>query len=150
MIFDTWGGVLTPRDYHEFSLAYMTRVIRGLTREAEGRRVPVILFTKGGSQWLESMADSGADALGLDWTIDLEEARARVGDRLALQGNMDPCILYASPPRIREEVARLLASFGAGPGHVFNLGHGIHPNIDPEHAAAMIEAVHQLSVPYHR
>ena len=149
MIFDTWGGVLTPRDYRNFSLAYMTRVIEGLTREAEGRRVPVILFTKGGSQWLEIMADSGADALGLDWTIDLAEARVRVGDRVALQGNMDPCILYASPARIRQEVADLLASFGAGSGHVFNLGHGIHPNIDPKCAAAMIEAVHELSAPYH-
>ena len=92
MIFDTWGGVLTPRDYDEFSLAYMTRVIEGLQRQAEGRRVPVILFTKGGSQWLERMAASGADALGLDWTIELDEARSRVGDRVALQGNMDPCI----------------------------------------------------------
>ena len=150
MIFDTWGGVLTPRDYDEFSLAYMTRVIQGLQREAEGRRVPVILFTKGGSQWLEQMAASGADALGLDWTIELAEARARVGDRVALQGNMDPCILYAAPERIRQEVATLLASYGSGTGHVFNLGHGIHPNIDPEHAGAMIDAVHELSVPYHR
>jgi uroporphyrinogen decarboxylase len=149
MIFDTWGGALTPRDYGEFSLAYMTRVMQDLTREVEGRRIPVILFTKGGSQWLEIMADSGADALGLDWTIELAEARARVGDRVALQGNLDPCILYASPSRIRQEVGDLLASFGAGSGHVFNLGHGIHPNIDPQHAAAMVEAVHALSADYH-
>lgn len=150
MIFDTWGGVLTPRDYDDFSLAYMTRVVERLQREAEGRRVPVILFTKGGSQWLERMVASGADALGLDWTIELAEARSRVGDRVALQGNMDPCILYAAPERIRQEVATLLASYGSGPGHVFNLGHGIHPNIDPSHASAMIEAVHELSVRYHR
>lgn len=150
MLFDTWGGVLTPRDYDEFSLAYMTRVIEGLARESEGRPVPVIVFTKGGSQWLERMADSGADALGLDWTIELSEARGRVGDRVALQGNMDPCILYASPDRIRQEVATLLASYGRGSGHVFNLGHGIHPNIDPEHAGAFINAVHELSAQYHR
>ena len=150
MIFDTWGGALTPRDYQAFSLDYMARIVTGLTREAEGRRVPVILFTKGGSGWLERMADSGADALGLDWTVDIGEARRRVGDRVALQGNMDPCILYASRPRIREEVASILAAWGKGPGHVFNLGHGIHPHIDPEHVGEFINAVHELSVPYHR
>ena len=145
MIFDTWGGVLTPRDYRDFSLAYMTRIVAGLTRESEGRRVPVILFTKGGGQWLDRMADSGCDALGVDWTLDLADARRAVGDRVALQGNLDPNILYASPQRIREEVARVLASYGRGPGHVFNLGHGIHPDVDPDHAAAMVEAVHALS-----
>ena len=150
MIFDTWGGVLSPRDYEEFSLTYMRRVIGGLTREAEGRRVPVILFTKGGGQWLPEMADSGCDGLGVDWTTDLKDARRAVGDRVALQGNMDPCLLYASPERIRKGVADVLESFGTGPGHVFNLGHGIHPNIEPEHAAAMVEAVHELSPPYHR
>ncbi len=149
-IFDTWGGILTPRDYQEFSLDYMTRIVAGLTREAEGRRVPVILFTKGGGAWLEAMAESGADALGLDWTIDIGEARARVGDKVALQGNMDPCVLYAAPERIRREVADILAGYGQGSGHVFNLGHGIHPGVDPEHAAAFIDAVHQLSPPYHR
>ncbi len=149
MIFDTWGGTLTPRDYQAFSLDYMARIVAGLTREAEGRRVPVILFTKGGSGWLERMAGAGADALGLDWTIDIGEARRRVGDRVALQGNMDPCILYASPPRIREEVASILAAWGEGPGHVFNLGHGIHPHIDPENVGEFIRAVHELSAPYH-
>ncbi len=149
MLFDTWGGVLSPRDYREFSRAYLERIISGLTRENEGRKVPVILFTKGGGEWLELMADAGADALGLDWTSDIGEARARVGDRVALQGNMDPCILYASPERIREEVASVLKGFGSGAGHVFNLGHGIHPGIDPEHAGAFIEAVHGLSRPYH-
>ena len=149
MIFDTWGGVLTTRDYEAFSLAYMRRIINGLTREHEGRKVPVILFSKGGCQWLEAQADSGADALGLDWTLDIGRARARVGDRVALQGNMDPCVLYASPERIREEVAFILESYGKGPGHVFNLGHGIHQHVDPDHAAAFVEAVHELSAPYH-
>jgi uroporphyrinogen decarboxylase len=149
MIFDTWGGVLSPQSYREFSLDYMSRIVASVQREAEGRRVPVILFTKGGSQWLEWMAESGCDALGLDWTIELGEARRRVGHRVALQGNLDPCVLYASPTRIRAEVRRALASFGTGSGHVFNLGHGIHPNIDPERPAAMIAAVHELSRPYH-
>ncbi|MEW8013521.1 MAG: uroporphyrinogen decarboxylase [Candidatus Sedimenticola endophacoides] len=150
MIFDTWGGVLSPRDYQTFSLDYMSRIVSGLTRESEGRRVPVILFTKNGGQWLERMADSGCDALGVDWTTDLADARDRVRDRVALQGNIDPCILYAAPERIREEVARVLASYGQGLGHVFNLGHGIHPNVNPEHAAALVEAVHELSRPYHQ
>lgn len=150
MLFDTWGGVLTTRDYRIFSLEYMIKIIDGLVREYDGRRVPVILFTKGGQTWLEAMADTGCDALGIDWTIELSHARARVGDRVALQGNMDPCVLYASPARIREEVAVILGSFGKGPGHVFNLGHGIHPHVDPEHAGVFIDAVHELSVPYHQ
>ncbi len=150
MLFDTWGGVLTPHDYEEFSLRYMARIIDGLTREHEGRRVPVILFTKGGSLWLEDMAKTGADALGLDWTINIGEARRRVGDRVALQGNLDPCVLYASPERIRAEVQRILADYGTGAGHVFNLGHGIHPTIPPEHAAALVAAVHDLSKAYHQ
>jgi len=149
MIFDTWGGALAPAHYREFSLAYMKRVMDGLTREAEGRRVPVILFTKNGGQWLADMADTGCDALGVDWTTDLADARRMVGDRVALQGNLDPCTLYASPERIREEVARVLDSYGKGHGHVFNLGHGITPDVNPENAGAMIEAVHELSRPYH-
>ena len=149
MIFDTWGGALSPAAYRAFSLAYMRQIVEGLTREAEGRTVPVILFTKNGGQWLEAMADSGADALGLDWTTDIGEARARVGDRVALQGNLDPAVLYASPATIEREVGEVLAGFGPGSGHVFNLGHGIHPQIDPERAAVMIEAVHRLSAPYH-
>ena len=149
MIFDTWGGVLTPRDYREFSLRYMTRIVEGLRRENEGRRVPVILFTKGGGGWLEAIADSGCDAIGVDWTLDLADARARVGDRVALQGNMDPCVLYASDERIRGEVASVLASFGEGEGHVFNLGHGIHQHIDPDRVSTFIDAVHELSRPYH-
>ncbi|WP_456375498.1 uroporphyrinogen decarboxylase [Thiolapillus sp.] len=150
MIFDTWGGTLTPSDYREFSLAYMQRIIEGLTREAEDRRVPVVLFTKGGGQWLEAMADTGCDALGLDWTTDIGEARSRVGARVGLQGNMDPSTLYASPAVIRRSVDRILEDYGTGTGHVFNLGHGIHPGVDPEHAAAMVEAVHALSKKYHR
>jgi len=149
MIFDTWGGVLSPRDYRAFSLDYMTRIVQDLNRQREGRRVPVILFTKNGGQWLEAMAESGCDALGLDWTTDLGDARARLKDRVALQGNIDPCILYASPERIREEVARVLASYGQGPGHVFNLGHGIHPNVNPDRAAVLVEAVHELSRGHH-
>ncbi|MCW8918101.1 MAG: uroporphyrinogen decarboxylase [Gammaproteobacteria bacterium] len=150
MIFDTWGGALTPRDYQEFSLRYMQQIVEGLTREAEGRKVPVILFTKGGGQWLEAMAATGCDGLGLDWTTDIGEARRRVGDRVALQGNMDPSVLYASPERIRQEVATILESYGSGSGHVFNLGHGIHQHVDPERAGVFVEAVHELSGRYHR
>lgn len=148
-IFDTWGGVLTPRDYEIFSLHYMAKIVDGLKREHDGRKVPVILFTKGGGQWLEKMAATGCDALGLDWTTNIDEARARVGDKVALQGNMDPSILYASPERIREEVTTILNQYGQGSGHVFNLGHGIHPEVDPEHAGAFIKAVTELSPAYH-
>ncbi len=149
MVFDTWGGVLTPADYREFSLNYMQQIVDGLTREAEGRRVPVILFTKGGGTWLEAMADTGCDALGIDWSTDIGNARQRVGNRVALQGNLDPATLYASPDVIREKVAGVLEQFGEGSGHVFNLGHGINPDVDPEHAAALINAVHELSPRYH-
>jgi uroporphyrinogen decarboxylase len=150
MVFDTWGSILTPKTYHGFSLDYMQRIVDGVTREAEGRKVPVVLFTKGGGPWLEAMAATGCDALGVDWTTDLGEARARVGDRVALQGNLDPAVLYASPEVIREEVRQVLASYGPGSGHVFNLGHGIHPEVKPEHAGAMIDAVVELSPAFHR
>lgn len=150
MIFDTWGGVLTTRDYKEFSLRYMQKIVDGLKRENDGRKVPVVMFSKGGCQWLEAQADTGVDALGLDWTLDIGKARERVGDKVALQGNMDPCVLYASPERIREEVATILESYGHGSGHVFNLGHGIHQFVDPEHAKAFVEAVHELSPQYHK
>lgn len=149
-IFDTWGGALSHSAYLEFSLRYMQKIVSGLIRENEGRRVPVILFTKGGGQWLEAMADTGATALGLDWTTDIATARARVGDRVALQGNMDPSILYASPERIRAEVSAILAAYGHGSGHIFNLGHGITPEVDPANAGAFIESVHELSLQYHR
>ncbi len=148
-IFDTWGGALSAAGYQEFSLAYMQRIVAGLPREHDGRPVPVIVFTKQGGQWLESIADIGCDAIGLDWTTDIGQARARVGQRVALQGNMDPTMLYASPARIREEVATILSSFGSGPGHIFNLGHGITPEVDPEHAKVFIESVHELSGRYH-
>ncbi|WCG83345.1 uroporphyrinogen decarboxylase [Pectobacterium sp. A5351] len=149
MVFDTWGGALSGRDYKEFSLRYMHKIVDGLQRENEGRRVPVTLFTKGGGQWLEAMAETGCDALGLDWTSDIADARRRVGDRVALQGNMDPSMLYADPARIEQEVASILAGFGQGNGHVFNLGHGIHQDVPPEHAGVFVEAVHRLSRPYH-
>ncbi|MFS2224387.1 uroporphyrinogen decarboxylase [Pantoea sp. B65] len=149
-IFDTWGGVLTGRDYRDFSLYYMHKIVDGLLHENEGRRVPVTLFTKGGGQWLEEMAATGCDALGLDWTTDIAEARRRVGHRVALQGNMDPSMLYAPPARIEQEVAGILQGFGKGNGHVFNLGHGIHPDVPPEHAGAFVAAVHALSRPYHQ
>ena len=149
-IFDTWGGALGHRAYQEFSLRYMKQIVDGLIKEHDGRAVPAILFTKNGGQWLESMADTGANALGLDWTTDIGAARKRVGDKVALQGNMDPAMLRASPKRIREEVATILAEYGSGVGHVFNLGHGITPEVDPEHAGAFINAVRELSPEYHR
>ncbi|MGL5236739.1 MAG: uroporphyrinogen decarboxylase [Plesiomonas shigelloides] len=149
MVFDTWGGALTGRDYREFSLHYMHKIVDGLLREHDGRRVPVTLFTKGGGQWLEAIADTGCDAVGLDWTTSLADARARIGSRVALQGNMDPSMLYAPPARIEQEVTSLLAEFGAGTGHVCNLGHGIHPDVEPAHAGVFVEAVHRLSQPYH-
>ncbi len=149
MIFDTWGGVLSTQNYKEFSLNYMQQIIQGLHREYDGQRIPVTMFTKGGANWLELMADSGADCLGLDWTIDIDEAKKRVGDKVALQGNMDPCVLYSNPQRIEQEVGDILARFGTGSGHVFNLGHGIHPTIDPENVAAYVNSVHTLSKRYH-
>ena len=149
-IFDTWGGSLSDECYREFSLKYMEQIVAGLKREHDGNKVPVILFTKGGGQWLELMADTGADALGLDWTTDIGAARGRVGDRVALQGNMDPSVLYASPKTIRAEVKRILDSYGHGSGQVFNLGHGIHQFVDPEHARAFVEAVVELSPEYHQ
>ncbi len=149
MIFDTWGGVLSTRDYLAFSLHYMQQIVDGLTREVDGQRVPVILFTKTGALWLEQMAATGCDALGLDWMLPIGVARQRVGQQVALQGNMDPCVLYASPERIKEEVSTVLASYGAGSGHVFNLGHGIHPQIDPDNVQVFIDSVHEYSRPYH-
>ncbi|MFV8834371.1 uroporphyrinogen decarboxylase [Aquisalimonas sp.] len=150
MIFDTWGGILTPAAYREFSLRYAEQIISGLSKHADGRRVPVTFFTKNGGPWLEDMAGCGADGLGLDWTQDIGDARRRVGDRVALQGNLDPSALYAAPETIRRHVGDILAAYGHGTGHVFNLGHGIHPEVNPEHAQAMIEAVHALSPGYHQ
>jgi len=149
-IFDTWGGILTTRDYKAFSLDYMQRIVSQLTRSHEGRRVPVILYTKGGMGWLESIADTGCDVVGLDWSIDIDAAKARIGNKVALQGNMDPTMLYANPERIREEVKDILARFGHGSGHVFNLGHGITPDVPPEHAIEFFKAVREESVRYHQ
>ena len=150
MIFDTWGGTLTPSAYREFSLQYMSAIVQGLKRENEGRRVPVTLFTKGGGQWLEHMAESDCDALGIDWTQDLSDARHRVGDKVALQGNLDPATLYAPSEIIRDQVWKTLANFGHGNGHVFNLGHGVHADTPPDHVATMVSAVHDLSPAYHQ
>lgn len=149
MIFDSWGGALSHAAYKEFSLAYMERIVSGLIRDREGRIVPRVVFTKGGGLWLEAQAESGADALGLDWTIDIGEARKRVGDKVALQGNLDPAILLSTPAAIEREVANILASYGEGSGHVFNLGHGITQFTPPENAGIMIEAVHAISRQYH-
>lgn len=149
MLFDTWGSVLAPAAYREFSLQYLAHIVAGLKRENEGRRVPRIVFTKGAGPLLAEMAAIDCDALGVDWTTDLSDARRWTQDRKALQGNLDPCVLYASPAVIREHVGKVLASYGHGHGHVFNLGHGIHPAVSPDHAAAMIAAVHELSRPYH-
>lgn len=149
-IFDTWGGILSTGAYQTFSLAYMKKIIDGLTREADGRKVPVIVFTKNGGLWLDQIADSGAHCVGLDWTIEMGRARAMIGDKVSLQGNMDPTILYSSPAAIRSEVERILASYGDGNGHVFNLGHGITPGVDPDNVAVFIDAVHELSAQYHR
>lgn len=148
-IFDTWGGILNTRDYKDFSLQYMQRIIAQLTGEHDGRKVPVILYSKGGMGWLEAMADTGCDVLGLDWSIDIDEAKRRVGHQVALQGNMDPTMLYAKPERIRDEVKDILAKFGHGNGHVFNLGHGITPDVLPEHAIEFFKAVREESKQYH-
>lgn len=147
MIFDTWGGILTPQNYQEFSLRYMHQIVQDL--KAEYPDVPVILFTKGGGQWLEQMVETGCDALGIDWTCDLHSARQRVGDKVALQGNLDPAVLLSSDQCVRKQVGNVLASFGHGSGHIFNLGHGITPDVQPERVAAMIDAVHELSPQYH-
>ena len=149
-IFDTWGGSLSAAGYQEFSLQYMQRVIAGLPTEADGRTVPVIVFTKGGGQWLKTIAECGAQAVGIDWTTDMHVARELVGDRVALQGNMDPSMLFASPARIRTEVEAILAAYGCGSGHVFNLGHGITPGVNPDHVTAYVEAVQELSTQYHQ
>lgn len=149
-IFDTWGGILTTQAYREFSLAYMKKIVAGLIRESEGRAVPVILFTKNGGLWLQDIADSGCDCVGLDWTIEIGRARSLIGNKVSLQGNMDPSILYSTPDSIRAEVRRILASYGAGNGHVFNLGHGITPDVDPANVSAFVDAVHEYSAEYHR
>jgi uroporphyrinogen decarboxylase len=150
MIFDTWGSALERDDYLRFSLDPMQRIVDNLVRESEGRRVPVILFTKGAGPLLTDMVETGCDALGVDWTTSLADARKYTEDKVALQGNLDPATLRESPEVIRQGVADTLASYGKGPGHVFNLGHGVTPDIDPENVAAMVDAVHELSPQYHK
>lgn len=147
MIFDTWGGLLTTPAYQEFSLNYMAKIVGAL--KSKHGQTPIVLFTKGGGQWLSRMAETGCDAIGLDWTTELAVAKALVGDKVALQGNLDPLVLLSSRECIRQQVKQLLASFGYGSGHVFNLGHGIRPDVPPEHLSAMLEAVHEWSPDYH-
>ena len=148
-IFDTWGGVLSTPHYEAFSLQYMRRIVAGLIKEYEGRKVPSIVFTKNGGLWLEQIVTAGSDCVGLDWTIEMAQAKARIGDQVALQGNMDPSVLYGGADVIRAEVARILEGFGKGNGHVFNLGHGIALDVNPDHAKIFIDAVHELSGAYH-
>src|SRR6202051_3854873 len=141
MLFDTWGGVLTPAQYEEFSLHYMAQVIDALTRMSAGRRVPNIVFTKGGGAWVKKIAAIGCDAVGLDWTTDLAAAREAVDGRVALQGNLDPAALFAAPETLRAETPRVLERYGEGAGHVFNLGHGITPDVDPERVTVLVDTV---------
>ncbi len=149
MLFDTWGGMLTTEDYQEFSLNYARKVREQLNTQHGDQKIPTVLFTKGGGQWLEIMTTAGYDALGLDWQTDITRARKRVGDHVALQGNMDPVVLYAKPEVVRAKVKSVLSGYGEGSGHVFNLGHGIMPDINPEHVRAMVDAVHEFSPQYH-
>ncbi len=149
MVFDTWGGVLSDAAYREFSLEYLRRVVAGLHREWNGEPVPNIVFTKGGGLWLEDIAGIGCNAVGLDWTVSLNAARQRIGNRVALQGNLDPAVLFSDPATIRNEVGKVLEQFGKGTGHVFNLGHGISQFTPPEHVGALVDAVHELSTAYH-
>ena len=149
MIFDTWGGVLTGRAFCEYSLTYMEQVVSRLRRSSGGEPVPVVVFTKGGSSWLEQLASVGADAIGLEWTADIASARAAVGDRVALQGNLDPGVLFGAPETIRQEAGLVLEGFGRGSGHVFNLGHGVSQFTDPEHVKVLVDAVHEMSPVYH-
>ena len=149
MVFDTWGGALSSAAYREFSLEYLRRVIAGLHREWNGQIVPSIVFTKGGGLWLEDIAAIGCNAVGLDWTVDLGAARRRIGHQVALQGNLDPAVLFSTPEAIRAEVGAVLRQFGTGPGHVFNLGHGVSQFTPPEHVGALVDAVHELSREYH-
>jgi uroporphyrinogen decarboxylase len=149
MLFDTWGGVLSHAAFEEFSLRYVQQVMAGLTRVQRGNVVPRIVFTKGGGSWLESLAQSGADALGLDWTIDIGRARERVGDRVALQGNLDPAVLLSGADVVRREAESVLRAYGTGPGHVFNLGHGISRHTPAENVGVLVDCVHELSALLH-
>jgi len=149
MIFDSWGGALSHAAYHEFSLPYIQQIVDGLIKEKDGVRIPSVVFTKGGGLWIESIANTGCDAVGLDWTMDIGVARQKVGDKVALQGNLDPTVLFSTPDVIESEVEKILSSYGFGSGHVFNLGHGISQFTNPDNAAALVKAVHELSRKYH-
>ena len=149
MVFDSWGGALTTPHYKEFSLAYMQQIVDQLIREKDGKKIPVVLFTKGGGMWLQDIANTGCDAVGLDWSVDINLARQQIGKQVALQGNLDPAIMATTPEIIKQEVSRILADFGKGNGHVFNLGHGITPNIPPDNVGALVDAVHEVSAQYH-
>ena len=149
MIFDTWGGSLSHAAYREFSLAYLQRIIAGLKREHAGARIPAIVFTKGCGNWLEDIAAIGCDGVGLDWSVDIGQARARIGDRVALQGNLDPAVLFSPAEVVQRETEKILASFGHGSGHVFNLGHGISQFTPPESVKILVDCVHQSSSRYH-
>lgn len=149
MVFDTWGGVLAPHTYREFSLRYLTRIAQEFQRGDGDDKTPLILFGKGNAPYLEELAASGAEGIGVDWLVSLADARRRTGGKVALQGNLDPVTLYADPDTIRAEVARTLASYGHGSGHVFNLGHGMSPDMNPEHVKVLVDAVHEYSRPYH-
>jgi uroporphyrinogen decarboxylase len=149
MIFDTWGGVLTHQAYREFSLSYMQRIVDALKRSHDGVKIPNIVFTKGGGMWLEDIAAIGCDCVGIDWTVDIGAARARIGSRVALQGNLDPATLFTNPQTIRSQALQVLADFGHGSGHVFNLGHGVSQFTPPESVAALVDAVHELSHQFH-
>lgn len=142
MLFDTWGGVLSGEDYIDFSLNYLRQIANSLVRERNGLKIPVIFFTKGGGQWLDKIAHAGCDAIGLDWMTDIGEARRLIGHRVALQGNMDPCLLLTDPEKVQQKAQSILKTYGSGPGHVFNLGHGILPETPIENVQALIEAVH--------
>ncbi len=149
MLFDTWGGALSHAAFHEFSLPYLSSVFERLHRSYDGQMIPRIVFTKGGGLWLERLAQTGADAVGLDWTVDIGSARQRIGGQVALQGNLDPGVLFATPEAVRHEAGKILQQFGHGAGHVFNLGHGVSQHTPPENVAALVDAVHELSRPYH-
>ncbi len=150
MIFDTWGGILSNPDYRDFSLNYMEDIVKNVLRVYEGKRIPFILFTKNSGPYLSAIACSGCDAVGLDWTMPLDKARDLIGHKVALQGNLDPAVLYGNVACIQSEVKKTLRQFGVGSGHVFNLGHGIYPDIDPEKVTILLEAVHTFSAPYHK
>lgn len=150
MIFDTWGGILSPHNYQNFSLQYMQKILSSLTLSSTGEKIPTILFTKNGGLWLDKISESGCDVIGLDWTIDIGKARQEVGAKVALQGNLDPTVLYGKPEQITAEVKRILSAYGEGSGHIFNLGHGILPDVPIENVTVLVNSVHELSRSYHK